>query len=106
MKTIKSIGITTAGTLIGQVFILVYRMLFAKYFGTTGYADVFILAFSIILVISNEMIGIINAVFIPVYTKHREKEGMEKAGKIFNISTGNLLIFLIVITIIIFCSRR
>lgn len=102
MKTIKSIGITTAGTLIGQVFILVYRMLFAKYFGTTGYADVFILAFSIILVISNEMIGIINAVFIPVYTKHREKEGMEKAGKIFNISTGNLLIFLIVITIIIF----
>lgn len=102
MSIIKSIGITTVGTFIGQVFILVYTILFAKYFGTKNpAADAFTLSFAIITIFTNEIIGIINAVFIPVYTKYREKFGSKDANSVFNASMGVLFVITVVLMVIV-----
>lgn len=94
------IGVTTIGTLLGQIFNFFQEVFFASNFGTTWKADSYILALTIPTIIANELVGGISGVFIPVYANYREKYGVSQAKEVFFASVKVLIVITVIIMVL------
>ncbi len=93
-------------TILAKVFGLVREQTLAYFFGRGELADVFLVAFSLPMMITNVISGAVANGYIPMFNSIKAKSGQEKANE-FTANLSNILaiIFLIIsIVAIIFAS--
>ena len=93
-------------TILAKVFGLVREQTLAYFFGRGELADIFLVAFSLPMMITNVISGAVANGYIPMFNSIKAKSGQEKANE-FTANLSNILaiIFLIIsIVAIIFAS--
>jgi putative peptidoglycan lipid II flippase len=93
-KIAKAAGIMSFATLISRILGYVKDMILARYFGATGTADTFFVAFRIPNLLRELFAeGSMSSAFIPVLTEYRTKHGPEAAQLLVRITFTFILVF-------------
>jgi putative peptidoglycan lipid II flippase len=83
----------SVATFVSRVLGYVRDMIFALYFGATGFSDTFFAAFRIPNLLRELFAeGSMSAAFIPVLTEYREKQGEEAAGRLVKVTFTFIII--------------
>jgi putative peptidoglycan lipid II flippase len=83
----RAAGLMSVATFISRVLGYVRDMIFALYFGATGFSDTFFAAFRIPNLLRELFAeGSMSAAFIPVLTEYRQKKGEEEAVRLVKIT--------------------
>ena len=91
-KIAKAAGIMSFATLISRILGYVKDMILARYFGATGTADSFFVAFRIPNLLRELFAeGSMSSAFIPVLTEYRTKHGPEAAERLVRITFAFIL---------------
>lgn len=77
-------------TVLTKIFGLAREKTLAHFFGASAMADIFLVAFSIPMVITNLMTGAIGTGFIPIYDRIRTEKGRPRAD-LFTANLANVL---------------
>jgi len=89
----RAAGLMSVATFISRVLGYVRDMIFALYFGATGFSDTFFAAFRIPNLLRELFAeGSMSAAFIPVLTEYRQKQGEEEAGRLVKITFTFIII--------------
>ena len=76
----RAAGLMSIATFISRVLGFVKDMILARFFGATGIADTFFVAFRIPNLLRELFAeGSMSSAFIPVLTKYQTKQGIEEA---------------------------
>lgn len=90
----KAAGIMSIATFISRVLGYIKDMVIAKFFGATGIADTFFVAFRIPNLLRELFAeGSMSSAFIPVLTEYQTTQGMKEAEKLVRITFTFILIF-------------
>ncbi len=90
----KAAGLMSVATFISRILGYVKDMILAGYFGATGMADTFFVAFRIPNLLREVFAeGSMSSAFIPVLTEYRTKHGEGEAKRLVRITFTFLLIF-------------
>jgi len=83
----KAAGIMSIATFISRILGYVKDMILAKFFGATGIADTFFVAFRIPNLLRELFAeGAMSSAFIPVLTEYQTRHGMEEARRLVRIT--------------------
>jgi putative peptidoglycan lipid II flippase len=86
-KIAKAAGVMSFATLISRILGYVKDMILARFFGATGTADTFFVAFRIPNLLRELFAeGSMSAAFIPVLTEYQTKHGKEEAARLVRIT--------------------
>ncbi len=98
------IGMLTVGGLhlIVSLAAVGKELLIAHQFGTTDMMDAFLVAFLLPSLLMNTVKGSFEAAFIPEFIRVREREGAFKAGLLFSHILSRYLVFLLVLSLVLF----
>jgi putative peptidoglycan lipid II flippase len=89
----RAAGLISVATFVSRVLGYVRDMIFALYFGATGFSDTFFAAFRIPNLLRELFAeGSMSAAFIPVLTECREKQGEEEAGRLVKVTFTFIII--------------
>ena len=100
-KIAKAAGIMSFATLISRILGYVKDMILARYFGATGTADSFFVAFRIPNLLRELFAeGSMSSAFIPVLTEYRTKHGPEAAERLVRITFAFILVFVGIICLL------
>ena len=89
----RAAGLMSVATFISRILGYVRDMIFALYFGATGFSDTFFAAFRIPNLLRELFAeGSMSAAFIPVLTEYRQKQGEEEAGRLVKITFTFIII--------------
>jgi putative peptidoglycan lipid II flippase len=89
----RAAGLMSVATFISRILGYVRDMIFALYFGATGFSDTFFAAFRIPNLLRELFAeGSMSAAFIPVLTEYRQKEGEAEAGRLVKITFTFIII--------------
>lgn len=90
----KAAGIMSFATLISRILGYIKDMILANFFGATGTADTFFVAFRIPNLLRELFAeGSMSSAFIPVLTEYQTKHGPEKAKQLVRITFTFILLF-------------
>jgi putative peptidoglycan lipid II flippase len=90
----RAAGLMSIATLISRILGYVKDMILAGFFGATGIADTFFVAFRIPNLLRELFAeGSMSSAFIPVLTEHRTKQGDHEARKLVQITFTFIVIF-------------
>ncbi|MBE0426336.1 MAG: murein biosynthesis integral membrane protein MurJ [Nitrospirae bacterium] len=90
----RAAGIMSIATLCSRILGYVKDMIIAKFFGATGVADTFFVAFRIPNLLRELFAeGSMSSAFIPVLTEYQTKRGVEEAKRLVRITFTFILIF-------------
>lgn len=90
----RAAGHISIATLLSRILGYVKDMIIAKFFGATGIADTFFVAFRIPNLLRELFAeGSMSSAFIPVLTEYQTKYGLEEAKKLVRITFTFILIF-------------
>lgn len=93
-KIAKAAGLMSIATFISRILGYVKDMILARYFGATGIADVFFVAFRIPNLLRELFAeGSMSSAFIPVLTEYQTKHGREEANRLVRSVFIFILIF-------------
>lgn len=96
----KAAGLMGAATFISRILGYLKDMILANFFGATGIADTFFVAFRIPNLLRELFAeGSMSSAFIPVLTEYHTKKGIEEANKLVRVTFTFILTFLGVICI-------
>jgi len=84
-------------TLFTKFIGFIREMLLGQTFGTTYQTDAYIIALSVPTLIFSSILAAVTTTYIPIYTKIKNKDGIEKA----NYFTNNLLFLIAIISIVV-----
>ncbi|MEW6213617.1 MAG: murein biosynthesis integral membrane protein MurJ [Nitrospirota bacterium] len=94
MGIARAAGLMSIATFISRVLGYVKDMILAKFFGATGIADTFFVAFRIPNLLRELFAeGSMSSAFIPVLTEYQTKQGIEEARRLVRITFTFVLIF-------------
>src|SRR3972149_6050764 len=83
----RAAGLMSIATFISRILGYIKDMVLAKFFGATGIADTFFVAFRIPNLLRELFAeGSMSSAFIPVLTEYREKHGEEEARRLVRIN--------------------
>jgi putative peptidoglycan lipid II flippase len=89
----RAAGLMSVATFVSRVLGYIRDMIFALYFGATGFSDTFFAAFRIPNLLRELFAeGSMSAAFIPVLTEYREKQGEEEAGRLVKVTFTFIII--------------
>ncbi len=89
----RAAGLMSVATLISRILGYIKDMILAGFFGATGVADTFFVAFRIPNLLRELFAeGSMSAAFIPVLTEHQAKQGEQEARRLVRITFTFLLI--------------
>lgn len=92
-KIARAAGLMSVATLISRILGYIKDMILARFFGATGIADTFFVAFRIPNLLRELFAeGSMSSAFIPVLTEYQNKQGMEEAKRLVRITFTFLLI--------------
>jgi putative peptidoglycan lipid II flippase len=90
----KAAGLMSLATFISRILGFVRDMIFALYFGATGFSDTFFAAFRIPNLLRELFAeGSMSSAFIPVLTEYRQKHGENEANRLVKITFTFIIIF-------------
>ncbi|MDI6891336.1 MAG: lipid II flippase MurJ, partial [Thermodesulfovibrionales bacterium] len=90
----KAAGLMSIATFISRIFGYVKDMILAKFFGATGIADTFFVAFRIPNLLRELFAeGSMSSALIPVLTEYQTTQGMGEAKRLVRITFTFILIF-------------
>ncbi len=90
----KAAGLMSVATFISRILGYVKDMILAGFFGATGTADTFFVAFRIPNLLRELFAeGAMSSAFIPVLAEYQTKHGREEAGRLVRITFSFILIF-------------
>jgi putative peptidoglycan lipid II flippase len=90
----RAAGLMSIATFISRILGYVKDMILAKFFGATGIADTFFVAFRIPNLLRELFAeGSMSSAFIPVLTEYQTKQGSEEAKRLVRIIFTFVLIF-------------
>ena len=90
----KAAGIMSVATFISRILGYVKDMILANFFGATGIADTFFVAFRIPNLLRELFAeGSMSSAFIPVLTEYQTKHGIEEAKRLVRITFTFILLF-------------
>lgn len=93
IKIAKSAGLMSFATLISRILGYVKDMILARFFGATGIADTFFVAFRIPNLLRELFAeGSMSSAFIPVLTEYKTKYGDEEVNKLVKITFTFILL--------------
>lgn len=93
-RIVKAAGLMSIATFISRVLGYVKDMMLAKFFGATGIADTFFVAFRIPNLLRELFAeGSMSSALIPVLTEYQTKQEMEEAKRLVRITFTFILIF-------------
>src|SRR4030066_93279 len=91
---VRAAGIMSIATFISRILGYVEDIVLAKFFGATGIADTFFVAFRIPNLLRELFAeGSMSSAFIPVLTEYQTKHGMREAERLVRITFTFILIF-------------
>ncbi|MFZ6016765.1 MAG: murein biosynthesis integral membrane protein MurJ [Nitrospirota bacterium] len=91
----RSAGLMSIATFISRILGYVKDMILAKFFGATGIADTFFVAFRIPNLLRELFAeGSMSSALIPVLTEHQTKQGIEETKRLVRITFTFILIFI------------
>ncbi|MEW6003213.1 MAG: murein biosynthesis integral membrane protein MurJ [Nitrospirota bacterium] len=91
----KAAGLMSIATLMSRLLGYLKDMVLAKFFGATGFADTFFIAFRIPNLLRELFAeGSMSSAFIPVLTEYQSKQGIEEAKRLVRITFTFILIFI------------
>ncbi len=94
----RAAGLMSIATFISRILGFVKDMILAKFFGATGIADTFFVAFRIPNLLRELFAeGSMSSAFIPVLTEYQTKHGLEEAKRLVRITFTFVLLFVGVI---------
>lgn len=96
---LKTIGVVSILTIVGQFANLGHEVVIAAYFGTSWVTDAYKMALVIPILLTLELTTIINAVTIPTFYKYRKSAG---ADAVFSSTFSTILLFGLTLTLISF----
>jgi putative peptidoglycan lipid II flippase len=97
----KAAGIMSVATLISRILGYVKDMILARFFGATGTADTFFVAFRIPNLLRELFAeGSMSSAFIPVLTEYQTKHGQEEAQRLVRITFAFIMIFVGIICLL------
>ncbi len=97
----RAAGLMSIATFISRVLGFVKDMILARFFGATGIADTFFVAFRIPNLLRELFAeGSMSSAFIPVLTEYQTKQGIEEAKRLVRITFTFITIFVGLICII------
>ncbi|HCL82043.1 MAG TPA: murein biosynthesis integral membrane protein MurJ [Nitrospiraceae bacterium] len=90
----RAAGLMSIATLISRILGYVKDMILARYFGATGMADVFFVAFRIPNLLRELFAeGSMSSAFVPVLTEYRTKQGEDEAKRLVGVTFIFILVF-------------
>ncbi|MCL4457506.1 MAG: murein biosynthesis integral membrane protein MurJ [Nitrospirae bacterium] len=90
----RAAGLMSVATLISRILGYVKDMILARYFGATGMADVFFVAFRIPNLLRELFAeGSMSSAFVPVLTEYQTKDGKEEANRLVRATFIFILVF-------------
>ncbi len=93
-KIAKAAGLMSGATLISRILGYIKDMILARFFGATGIADTFFVAFRIPNLLRELFAeGSMASAFIPVLTEYKNKHGIEEAKRLVSITFTFIMIF-------------
>lgn len=93
-KIAKAAGLMSVATLISRILGYVKDMILARFFGATGVADTFFIAFRIPNLLRELFAeGSMSSAFIPVLTDYRTKSGENEAKRLVRITFTFIMVF-------------
>ncbi|MBI5212779.1 MAG: murein biosynthesis integral membrane protein MurJ [Nitrospirae bacterium] len=99
-KIARAAGLMSIATFISRILGYVKDMILARYFGATGMADVFFVAFRIPNLLRELFAeGSMSSAFVPVLTEYRTKDGKEEADRLVRSTFIVILVFVGIICI-------
>src|SRR4030066_278389 len=97
----RAAGLMSIATFISRILGYIKDMVLAKFFGATGIADTFFVAFRIPNLLRELFAeGSMSSAFIPVLTEYQTKQGIEEAKRLVRITFTFITIFVGLICII------
>ncbi|MDI6800587.1 MAG: murein biosynthesis integral membrane protein MurJ [Thermodesulfovibrionales bacterium] len=100
-KIAKAAGAMSAATFISRILGYVKDMILAKFFGATGAADVFFVAFRIPNLLRELFAeGSMSSAFVPVLTEYQTKEGRDEANRLVRAAFIFIVIFVGIVCIL------
>jgi putative peptidoglycan lipid II flippase len=97
----RAAGLMSIATFISRILGFVKDMILARFFGATGIADTFFVAFRIPNLLRELFAeGSMSSAFIPVLTEYQTKQGIEEAKRLVKITFTFITIFVGLICII------
>ncbi|MEW6419039.1 MAG: murein biosynthesis integral membrane protein MurJ [Nitrospirota bacterium] len=97
----RAAGLMSVATFISRILGYVKDMILARFFGATGIADTFFVAFRIPNLLRELFAeGAMSSAFIPVLTEYQTKHGIEEARKLVRITFTFIMIFVGLICIV------
>jgi putative peptidoglycan lipid II flippase len=100
-KIARAAGLMSIATFISRILGYVKDMILARYFGATGSADVFFVAFRIPNLLRELFAeGSMSSAFIPVVTEYQTKHGRDEANRLVSSTFIFILIFVGIICIL------
>ncbi|MBM4145865.1 MAG: murein biosynthesis integral membrane protein MurJ [Nitrospira sp.] len=97
----KAAGLMSVATFISRILGYVKDMILAGFFGATGIADTFFVAFRIPNLLRELFAeGSMSSAFIPVLTEHQTKHGVEESKRLVRITFSFILLFVGLICIL------
>jgi len=99
-KIAKAAGLMSIATFISRILGYIKDMIFARYFGASGIADVFFVAFRIPNLLRELFAeGSMSSAFVPVVTEYQTKHGREEANRLVR----SVFIFILIAVGILCC---
>lgn len=93
-KIARAAGLMSAATFISRILGYIKDMILAKYFGATGAADIFFVAFRIPNLLRELFAeGSMSSAFIPVLTEYQTKKGKEEADRLVRATFIFIVVF-------------
>jgi putative peptidoglycan lipid II flippase len=90
----RAAGLMSIGTFISRILGFVKDMIIARFFGATGIADTFFVAFRIPNLLRELFAeGAMSSAFIPVLTEYQTKQGIEESKRLVRITFTFIMIF-------------
>lgn len=100
-KIAKAAGIMSLATLISRILGYVKDMILARFFGATGTADTFFVAFRIPNLLRELFAeGSMSSAFIPVLTEYQTKHGAKEAQRLVRIIFAFIMVFVGIICLL------
>lgn len=99
-KIARAAGLMSAATFISRLLGYIKDMILAKYFGATGAADTFFVAFRIPNLLRELFAeGSMSSAFIPVLTEYQTKKGKQEANRLVKATFIFIIVFVGIICI-------
>lgn len=100
-KIARAAGLMSVATFISRILGYVKDMVLAKFFGATGSADVFFVAFRIPNLLRELFAeGSMSSAFVPVVTEYQSKHGREEANRLVRAAFIFILVFVGIICVL------